>query len=591
MAEADERFSRVQAATGRALCRDSGFTLQFVTPPEDARVTDRQIPVPPDLASADLDALRGLVDLEALKHRHHQPAEHGRHAPAQSASRVLYDWAEEGRLCALADPVMIGVTRNLDASLEQRCRAAVPDGAAADVDTPLAMAAGLWLREQLTGRALPETASRIVGARRHHIAAALMPLVADLQAAVPSQNRFARQAARLPAALGIVEDDDTDSPTVDDPGSTTDDATESAVALSGDDGDSGARSEADAALGQPGESDTGESEPAQWQTEHEGEQRGLTLRQLPTGAHRAYRVFTRAYDETIRADRRCDRIELDRLYEQLNRENAEQRRAIMRLARRLERALQTQQRRRWVFEQEDGLLDPARLASVVADPALQLPFRQEEPAPFPDTALTLLIDCSGSMRGRPIRLAALCALAMGEALARCTIRVEVLGFSTRSWQGGESGEAWARAGHPVNPGRLNDLRHIIFKAADEPWRRTRRNLGLLLQDDLLRENIDGEALQWAFHRLVQRREQRRILMVISDGLPRDGMTQDANPHGFLETHLQQVIHHIESRPSVELTAIGIGHDVTPYYRNAVTIPTADRLGTVMLEQLLSLFAR
>ncbi len=591
MAEARERFCRAQAATGRALCRDPRFALQFVASSADGRVTDREIPMPGDPAAADLDALRGLVDLEALKHRHHQPQEHDRHAPAASAARALYDWAEEARISVLADPALIGVTRNLDASLERRCRDAVPDGAAADVDTPLAMAAGLWLREQLTGRALPETASRIVGSRRHHIAAALMPLVADLQAAVATQARFARQAARLPAALGIASEHETGASAVDDAGTTTDDATESAAALSGDAGDSGVRSEAGMVVAQSGESDSGTRESAPSQTEDEGDQHTISLRQLESGAQTAYRVFTRAYDETIRADTRCDRIELDRLYQQLGRETVHQRRAIMRLARRLERALQTRQRRRWVFEQEDGVLDPARLASVVADPAMILPFRQEEPAPFPDTALTLLIDCSGSMRGRPIRLAALCAIAMGEALARCTIRVEVLGFSTRFWQGGESGKAWARAGRPANPGRLNDLRHIIFKGADEPWRRTRRNLGLLLQDDLLKENIDGEALQWAFHRLAQRREQRRLLMVISDGLPRDGMTRDTNPTGFLEAHLQEVIHHIEARSPVELTAIGIGHDVTPYYRNSVTIPTADRLGAAMVEQLLSLFAR
>ncbi|SEO82649.1 cobaltochelatase CobT-related protein [Aquisalimonas asiatica] len=580
MADRSLRFARAQTAVARALSGDPRLKVTLdATPPADA----------PREA---LDAVRGLADLEALKRRHHGHAAHARHAPSAAAARAVYDWAEEARLSALAGRSLLGVTRNLDAALEQRCREAAPETAAADVDTPLALAAGLWLREQLTGRSLPPTAARIVGCRRTRISAALTPLVPTLNRLLHQQDAFAATAARLPAALGMPVGDNPETPLPrDDAPGDEDDDTGTAMPAAGspnpaDAADqetaSGDRAESTAsngpALAAPETEDTGSPDP-----------NGIGVREAPTERPGTYRVYTRAFDRITRAGDALERARLEQLSTRLRQGDAEEHTTIMRLARRLERALMSEQRRRWVFDQDAGLLDATRLASVVADPTLRLPFKREITTPFPDTVLTLLLDCSGSMRGRPIRLAGLCAMAVGEALARCAIKVEVLGFTTRAWDGGASGAAWERAGQPAAPGRLNDLHHIIFKEADAPWRRSRRNLGLLLQDDLLKENIDGEALQWAHQRLLRRREARRVLLVISDGLPRDGLTRRANPTGFLEAHLRHVIDHIEGHSPVELAAIGIGHDVTAYYRNAVAIPAADRLGAAMTGQLLALF--
>ncbi len=592
MTSSADRFSRAQAATARALAEDRRFTPVIEAARTDSRAEAATADAPDRAPLAGRNVVRGLVDLDALQRKHHSPAEHARHAPTAPAARALYDWTEEARITALARQVMIGVAANLDTALEQRCRDVVPDPVAADVDTPLAMAAGLWVREQLTGRPLPATAAAIVGSRRHRIAAALGPFIPELQAALRHPAVFAARATDLPRALGMPLEDASGSM--------------QASTLPADEPDEGDDPGQDAGAPADSETDSGDdarapggrmdnTPPQAWTPPTTDDTTptdpdGISVREAPTGKPGAYRVFTRAFDTTVRVGAHCDRARLERLYQQLHRDTAAERTAIARLARRLERALLAQQRRHWAFDQDEGLLDAARLASVVIDPTLGLPYKREASAPFPDTVLTLLIDCSGSMRGRPIRLAALCALAVGEALARCNVKVEVLGFTTRAWQGGKSGARWAGAGHPPAPGRLNDLHHLIFKGADEPWRRTRRNLGLLLDDDLLKENIDGEALHWAHSRLLGRREERRVLLVISDGLPRDGMTQDANPSGFLEAHLRHVIDHIEARSPVELAAIGIGHDVTAYYRNAVAIPAADRLGRAVTDQLLALFA-
>lgn len=596
MTDTRNRFIQAQTSTARALSGDRRFTVVFDTSPAGRIGQDTAVPLPADPADGDLNAIRGLADLEALKRRHHEPRAHARHAPTAAAARALYDWAEEARVSALAQDTMLGVVRNLDAALERRCRDAVPDTAAADVDTPLAMAAGLWLREQLTGRDLPATAARIVGSRRQRIAGALAPFLPALKAGLHNPAAFAAEAVRLPGSLNMPTDDGsttTGEPIngSDDDGDAEDDTQPAhAVPAPPDDAAANDRNEAlhrsraveASPIGAPRQADQDDDQ----DSSHTD---SIGVREAPTGASGRYHVYNRSFDQTTRATEALDVASLERLYAQLRQRDGNERAAITRLARRLERALMAEQRRRWAFEQEDGALDAARLTSVVVDPTSSLPFKREVAAPFPDTVLTLLLDCSGSMRGRPIRLAGLCTVAVGEALARCAVKVEVLGFTTGAWQGGESGAAWERAGRPAGPGRLNDLHHIIFKDADTPWRRARRNLGLLLQDDLLKENIDGEALQWAHQRLLRRREERRILLVVSDGLPRDGMTQSANPPGFLEAHLRHVIDHIETRSSVELAAIGIGHDITAHYRNAVAIPTADRLAPAMTRQLLALF--
>jgi len=301
-------------------------------------------------------------------------------------------------------------------------------------------------------------------------------------------------------------------------------------------------------------------------------------------------VFTRAHDVTLAAERVCDAAELARLRTVLDQQSRRLQGTVVRIANRLERLLLAQQKRHWSFDLEEGVLDAARLTRVVVDPLAPLAFKEETDTEFKDTVVTLLLDNSGSMRGRPIMVAALCADVLSRTLERCGVKVEILGFTTSDWNGGRSREDWIRAGAPGQPGRLSDVRHLIYKAADAPWRRARQNLGLMLREDLLKENIDGEALLWAHERLLARGEQRRILIVISDGVPLDEATLSANPGSFLESHLRRVVEWIETRSPVELVAIGIGHDVTDFYRRAVAIEDAEQLGGAMIEQLTALFA-
>jgi cobaltochelatase CobT len=296
-----------------------------------------------------------------------------------------------------------------------------------------------------------------------------------------------------------------------------------------------------------------------------------------------------AHDELISAEDLCDGEELARLRSYLDQQLKPLQSVVGRLANRLQRRLMAKQNRAWSFDLEEGVLDTARLTRVITDPMSPLSFKQEEDMPFKDTVVTLLLDNSGSMRGRPIMVAALCADILARTLERCGVKVEILGFTTRAWKGGTSKEDWLQAGRPPQPGRLNDLRHVVYKGADSRWRRARRNLGLMMREGLLKENIDGEALLWAHDRLIGRPEQRRIMMVISDGAPVDDSTLSANPGNYLERHLRAVIHWLETRSPVELIAIGIGHDVTRYYKRAVTITDAEQLGGVMIEKLAELF--
>jgi cobaltochelatase CobT len=302
-----------------------------------------------------------------------------------------------------------------------------------------------------------------------------------------------------------------------------------------------------------------------------------------------YKVFTAAHDEVVTPEELAEAEELDRLRAYLDQQLSNLSSVVSRLANRLQRRLLAQQNRAWTFDLEEGMLDAARLTRVIVDPTAPLSFKQEEDTEFRDTVVTLLIDNSGSMRGRPIMVAAVCADILARTLERCGVKVEILGFTTRAWKGGLSREDWIKAGKPPNPGRLNDLRHIVYKAADAPWRRARRDLGLMMKEGLLKENIDGEALLWAHQRLLGRSEQRKILMVISDGAPVDDSTLSVNTGHYLERHLRAVIGQIEALSPVELIAIGIGHDVTRYYRRAVTLVDAEQLGGAIVENLAALF--
>ena len=594
-----ERFERALAQSTRALAGDKHLEVAFAghTP----RLAGDSIVLPRPLgALTALDArrLRGYADGLALRRIHHDRAVHARARPAGSRARELFEALEEVRCQALGANVLKGVAANLAAALSDALerkgvRQLQGTGVAALTD-----ALALLVRERLTGAAPPEVATELLARWRADLERRSGGTLTRLAAAAQDQRRYALLVHELIRELDLGYElgaaGDERQPTA------------AAAAKAGDERapDAGgalgvkilrAVMEADQPLegddlASTGQSSRNDAEDRRPEKEIKGER--LIRAPLPEQAldpNRLYRVYSRAHDEVVDAERLADSAELTRLRATLDQQARPLQAAIARLANRLQRLLLAQQKRRWSFDLEEGILDAARLARVIVDPLAPLSFKEEELAPFKDTVVTLLLDNSGSMRGRPIMVAALCADVLARTLERCGVRVEVLGFTTRSWNGGASRADWVRAGSPPQPGRLSDLRYIIYKAADAPWRRARRNLGLMLREDLLLENIDGEALLWAHERLLARSEPRRILLVISDGVPLDEATLSANPGGYLEQHLRAVVKWIEAHSPVELAAIGIGHDVTDFYARAIAIEDAAQLGGAMMDQLAALF--
>jgi cobaltochelatase CobT len=519
--------------------------------------------------------------------------------PANPEARALFDAAEEARIQAIGANAMRGVATNLTAALEERCEkrgfTRMEDRTAA----PLAEALSLIVRERLTGAAPPKAAEGVVSIWRAHIEDKASAALDRLSGAIEDQVAFARLARDLIRDLDLTDDPGQEPTESSEEQDAPEEAPPTPTQADGEPEESSEPSMAEAEMTE-GEVQDGEPQPMEAETDAaesedaeapENGERPMRQRPRDNGDDTlsGYKVFTRAHDEVIAADVLCDADELARLRGYLDQQLKPLQGAVSRLANRLQRLLMAQQSRAWHFDLEEGILDTARLTRVITDPLAPLSFKQEEDTAFKDTAVTLLLDNSGSMRGRPIMVAALCADILARTLERCGVKVEILGFTTRAWKGGMSKEDYLKAGRPVHPGRLNDLRHVIYKSADSPWRRARRNLGLMMREGLLKENIDGEALLWAHERLTARGEQRRILMVISDGAPVDDSTLSANPGNYLEKHLRAVISFIENKSPIELIAIGIGHDVTRYYRRAVTIVDAEQLGGVMMGKLAELF--
>jgi cobaltochelatase CobT len=595
-----EPFKQAVAASMRAICGNGELEVTWVADRPSLAGLKARLPEPSRrMTAAEAAVIRGLSDSMALRLAVHDAGLHRHHAPADPTGRAVYDAAEQARCEAIGARRMAGVGQNLGAMLEDRFQRLKLDAVLDRSNAPLDDAVALMVRERLTGAAVPKSAERIVDVWRDFIEERAGADLDRLAGALVEQKRFAQLLRRIVADLGYGEadgdrDDERDE---DENGDDSDEKGEK-------DEDSGAEgeSEDDGETETTGDSDEdqedGDAEAAETASEEltdtdmEADDAGEARRpdtMPPARAEASYRIFTQRYDEIIRAEDLTDAVELDRLRAFLDKQLAHLSGAVSRLANRLQRRLMAQQNRSWSFDLEEGVLDTARLTRVVIDPMAPLSFKREKDTNFRDTVVTLLIDNSGSMRGRPITVAATCADILARTLERCGVKVEILGFTTRAWKGGQSRETWLAAGKPANPGRLNDLRHIIYKAADAPWRRARRNLGLMMREGLLKENIDGEALDWAHRRLLGRSESRRILMMISDGAPVDDSTLSVNPGNYLERHLREVIAEIEGRSPVELIAIGIGHDVTRYYARAVTIVDAEELAGAMTEQLAALF--
>jgi cobaltochelatase CobT len=553
----------------------------------------------------DVAIARGQGDAMAMRMASHNPDTHRRRAPVDPDARAAFDALEQARCEALGAVRMPGMAGNLHEMLEDRLfRANFAEVSKRD-DAPIAEALGLILREKIAGIAVPPSGAAVVGLWREEIEKRAGTSLSTLLTRFEDQEQFSRAAKALLRDLDLVpeseaddsegdESEDGDNDNENDPSRNEDQTPEQGQ---------GETEDAEAQEDQtPGSTDDeGETEGAEAEmTEADEEMSSDEGEDAPTppppgsNADRAanalnYKIFTQKFDEVIKAAELCPADELDQLRALLDKQLENLAGAVARLANKLQRRLMAQQNRSWQFDLEEGLLDTARLTRVVIDPMQALSFKVEQDTDFRDTVVTLLIDNSGSMRGRPITIAAICGDILARTLERCGVKVEILGFTTRAWKGGKSREAWLEAGRPANPGRVNDIRHIIYKAADEPWRHARRNLGLMMREGLLKENIDGEALQWAEKRLLARPENRRILMVISDGAPVDDSTQSVNSGNYLEAHLRQVIEEIETRSPIQLVAVGIGHDVTRYYRRAVTLLDAEELGGALTDELASLF--
>ena len=598
-----DAFRQALTSAARAIAHEAEAEVGWTADAPGVKGKAMRVPMPGrKLPPEQARLARGFADSFALRMRHHDDRLHNASMPSEPLGRAGYEAIEQARYEALGENSYAGMRANIGARI---AAATMSDPIARAIeagDVPIATALGLLVREKLTGQPVPEHARAGLELVRADLEARISGDLDKLAARIDDQRAFQALSLDMLRHLDLVqaepedsmpEDGDDEDTSEDDPGQDEEE---------GDSSDDVGASDAAAEPGEgegesDGESESGEAEsgaePGDGEPDEDGEGGMMPVRpnrawtDLPDSFE--YTAYTSLFDEVVEARELCDAEEMDRLRAYLDSQLSGLQSVVTRLANRLQRKLMAQQNRSWEFDQEDGVIDAARLARVVVSPGTALSYKIEKEVDFKDTIVTLLIDNSGSMRGRPISIAAISADILARTLERCAVKVEVLGFTTRAWKGGQSREKWLADGRPSNPGRLNDLRHIIYKKADEPMRRARKNLGLMMREGLLKENIDGEALLWAHERLLARREDRRILMVISDGAPVDDSTLSVNNAGYLESHLRQVIDWIEKRSPVQLVAIGIGHDVTRYYKRAVTIMDVEQLGGTIIEQLAGLF--
>ena len=597
-----ERFKGVLGTAMKTMALDPDLAVSFGN--DQPVLTGHKARLPQINANTTLREIavtRGLADSFSLRLANHRDDVHSRYQPEGKNARAVFEAVEQARIEAIGANAMAGVAINLSAMLDDRYSRTIVNRSTNRRDTPLEEAVGLILRERLTGLPPPPAAKPYVDLWRPWVEEKAAQNLSNLSTALSDQQRFAKLSRDLIAALDMGDElgQDPDQGEENEENDAEDDPGERNETPEGQEEDSQQSSE-DMQEAE-GETESAEMQARSIATDDQPQDQDVDedtdgeepfKPQLPfsnAASTDFYKVYANSFDEVVVASDLCDDEELTRLRAYLDKQLANMQGVVSRLANRLQRRLMAQQNRSWEFDLEEGMLDSAKLMRVVIDPMHPLSFKMEKDTNFRDTVVTLLIDNSGSMRGRPISVAATCADILARTLERCNVKAEILGFTTRAWKGGQAREKWLGAGKPGNPGRLNDLRHIIYKSADEPWRRARRNLGLMMREGLLKENIDGEALIWAHNRLLGRREQRRILMVISDGAPVDDSTLSVNSGNYLERHLRQVITDIENKSPIELIAIGIGHDVTRYYKRAVTIVDAEELGGALTEKLAELF--
>lgn len=597
-------FKKALAEATKVMAHDPELNVSYTVDPSGLSGDAMRLPqVSRRLTRDEVMLARGTADALALHRRYHNGALHARYAPPGDMARDLYEAMETARCEAMGARDMPGTAGNIDAKIGHEAMRKGYGDCKQPTDVALSVAAGYLIRHLATGRDLPAGADNAMDLWRGFIEEQAGGTLENLQDTLADQAAFAKFARQIISDLGYGDQlgddpDRLDDENEDEAEDGTEDEQDPDSSGNQDDDDS----EADASPEQSQE-DQQDAAQAQVSTDEMADQEMGEEAEMPEGeaplepptpqpvsdADPNYAVYLAKHDEEISAEDLAEPVELERLRAYLDQQLEPLKGAVSRLANKLQRRLQAQQNRSWEFDLEEGILDAGRLARVVANPTTPLSFKVEKDTEFRDTVVTLLLDNSGSMRGRPISIAAICADVLARTLERCNVKVEILGFTTRAWKGGQAREAWLANGRPGQPGRLNDLRHIIYKSADAPWRRTRPNLGLMMKEGLLKENIDGEALEWAHRRMLARPESRKILMVISDGAPVDDSTLSVNPANYLEKHLRDVIAMVERRRAVELLAIGIGHDVTRYYDRALTITDVDQLAGAMTEQLAALF--
>ena len=594
-----EQFKQVLTGTARALAHEPEIELAFTADAPTQAGKNFKVPMPGRLLPPEQVAeARGFADSFSLKIKHHNAARHAALRPSEVIAGAAFDAVENARVEALGSRNMAGIAANLGHALELKLRTDPISRAQSADEVPISTALSLIVRERLTGAPVPDAAVAGVDMLRGWIEEKAGSDLDALALALDDQGAFAALTQSMLEHLNLTEGD-VDPSDADEGGDDAEDSQDQ-DGDSDDDGEGEAGQAEARAEPQQGE---GEETEADYDGEDMDDQDGADGEMGDDGMQPVtpqrrnwdhlpqsdYKIWSTKYDETITATELADEEELNRLRAYLDQQLSNLQSVVTKLANRLQRRLMAQQNRSWDFDQEEGMIDAARLARIVVSPGSSLSYKIERETDFRDTVVTLLIDNSGSMRGRPISIAAISADILARTLERCGVKTEILGFTTRAWKGGQAREDWLAAGRQPMPGRLNDLRHIVYKKADEPWRHAKRNLGLMMREGLLKENIDGEALLWAHNRLIARAEDRRILMVISDGAPVDDSTLSVNHGGYLEQHLRKVIEMIETRSPVQLVAIGIGHDVTRYYKRAVTIMDVEQLGGTMIEQLAGLF--
>ena len=591
-----DTFKRALSSTVKAIAEDKEIEVIFGN---NSTSSEEKIFLPEINNVFDLDniaSIRGAADNEALIYKYRNNDTYTEFLPNKEKNKKIYESLENTRIQILGSKYMRGVKSNLLSLYEKNCNEKNYSNITSQSDLEIEHALEIYLKKKIDTNIVPKSASHALSYWSKWLDSKVGTSIDDLLENVDNQEKFAKLANKLISDLKLYDTNENKDESEDDnKGQQTEeldnpdiDETESQSSMSDDD----MENTEEEVQSEESELPVDENNEEMQDLEDDGSENVKPQYKENKSVETIlseYMVYSNKYDEIITAQDLCEDEELNRLRKYLDQQLKSFQTIISRLANRLQRKLLAKQNRSWEFNIEEGLLDTSRLTRVITDPFYSLSFKKEKDTDFKDTVVSLLIDNSGSMRGRPITVAAMSADILARTLEKCGVKVEILGFTTKAWKGGKSRESWMQNNKPPSPGRLNDLRHIIYKAADEPWRRSKKNLGLMMREGLLKENIDGEALLWAHKRLQNRYEARKILMVISDGAPVDDSTLSVNSGNYLEKHLRGAINWIENKSDVQLLAVGIGHDVTRYYKKAVTIVDAEQLADVMTEQQVDLF--